>query len=146
MSYIINQFRGEYSYLSNFYEAPLTVLGIPFQSSEAAYMACKTENIELRRKFSTLSPKEAKYEGRKLTLRPNWNGLMRLECMELCVRSKFAHNPDLIQKLINTGHSQLVEGNYWGDKYWGVCLKTNEGKNMLGEILMAVRDTYNSIN
>lgn len=137
---VIDRFTGEYAFLSNFYHAPLTVLGIPFQSSEAAFMACKTLDIEVRKTFSNVPPNVAKKMGRKLKLREGWDEILRVECMELCVRSKFQHNPNLAEKLAATGNKKLIEGNDWGDTYWGVC--KGHGENMLGKLLMEVRKSY----
>jgi predicted NAD-dependent protein-ADP-ribosyltransferase YbiA (DUF1768 family) len=53
------------------------------------------------------------------------------------VKDKFSRNPELRVKLLNTGDLQLVEGNYWGDTFWGVC--NGKGENHLGKILMRVR-------
>ena len=52
-------------------------------------------------------------------------------------RAKFTQNPDLLKKLLDTGDAELVEGNTWGDKVWGVC--NDEGENRLGKILMRIR-------
>jgi len=57
--------------------------------------------------------------------------------MEDIVRSKFVNNPLLYVKLDETNPHELVEGNWWGDKYWGVC--KGVGENKLGKILMKVR-------
>ena len=54
------------------------------------------------------------------------------------VRSKFKQNKDLAKKLIETGDAYLEEGNWWGDKIWGVC--NGEGENRFGKILMQVRE------
>lgn len=54
------------------------------------------------------------------------------------VRAKFEQNPDLRQKLLSTGSEELIEGNTWGDTFWGVC--KGSGQNWLGRILMFVRD------
>ena len=54
--------------------------------------------------------------------------------------AKFTQNPDLAKRLLDTGDEILEEGNTWHDTYWGVDLKTGEGKNMLGSILMRVRN------
>ena len=35
-----------------------------------------------------------------------------------------------------------MEGNYWHDVYWGMDLKTREGENHLGEILMTLRQDF----
>lgn len=34
----------------------------------------------------------------------------------------------------------MKKGNYWGDKFWGVCLKTGEGQNYLGRIIKLIRE------
>jgi hypothetical protein len=47
-------------------------------------------------------------------------------------------DPELKTKLLATGDAELIEGNWWGDVYWGVC--NGEGRNELGKILMQVRD------
>ncbi|CAM0109837.1 hypothetical protein VPH166E361_0119 [Vibrio phage 166E36-1] len=61
--------------------------------------------------------------------------------MEYGLRYKFSDtNPSLRSKLLDTSDVELVEGNWWGDKYWGVCLKTGEGENNLGKLLMKVRE------
>ena len=40
-------------------------------------------------------------------------------------------------KLLDTGDAILIEGNDWGDRYWGVC--DGVGQNKLGLILMGLR-------
>lgn len=52
---------------------------------------------------------------------------------------KFAE-PGLQAKLLETGNEELVEGNYWGDTFWGVC--RGRGENHLGKLLMKVRTYY----
>ena len=138
----INGFFKEYRFLSNFWMSPLTVLGIPYTNSEAAYQAGKTLDIDQRRKlFSNIGPKEAKHAGRRITLRSDWH-TAKFEVMELCLRSKFT-NPILAGKLINTGDRELIEFNTWGDQIWG---KTKDGgTNYLGKLLMIVRDDLNTL-
>jgi hypothetical protein len=43
----------------------------------------------------------------------------------------------LKQLLLATGDKELIEGNTWGDTFWGVC--NGIGQNHLGKILMAKR-------
>ena len=52
------------------------------------------------------------------------------------LRAKF-RSPLLRGWLRETGAEELVEGNYWGDTFWGVC--RGEGENKLGKLLMQVR-------
>ena len=62
--------------------------------------------------------------------------------MEQVVYAKFAQNPTLAQDLLDTADKPLKEGNTWGDVYWGINLRTGEGENNLGKILMALRDYF----
>ena len=54
-------------------------------------------------------------------------------------RQKFTQNEELGRLLLATGKSELIEGNSWNDTFWGVNLKTGEGRNELGKALMKVR-------
>jgi predicted NAD-dependent protein-ADP-ribosyltransferase YbiA (DUF1768 family) len=53
------------------------------------------------------------------------------------LRKKF-RNPSLRQKLADTGTAKIIEGNYWGDTFWGECPVGN-GENHLGKLLMEIR-------
>ena len=59
MGIVIDSFRGENFYLSNFYEAPVTYGGITFRNNEAAFQAQKCEDPETRKEFAHLNPSEA---------------------------------------------------------------------------------------
>jgi len=56
------------------------------------------------------------------------------------VLAKFLGNGDLRDQLLATGDAELVEGNTWGDTYWGVDSRSGKGENMLGKILMETRE------
>lgn len=117
----ISSFTGYYCFLSNFYPSVVSLDGIEYQSVEHAYQAAKTLDKEERKPFHKHplpTAAEAKKLGRKLTLRSDWEGV-KLSVMEGLLVQKFAH-PDLKEKLLETGEDLLVEGNYWGDVYWGV--------------------------
>jgi hypothetical protein len=88
-----------------------------------------------RGKFERMSPGLAKRVGRTLELREDWEQVKEA-IMELLLWEKFKDEP-LRTQLLETGTASLVEGNYWGDRYWGVC--RGEGKNRLGVLLMRVR-------
>lgn len=82
------------------------------------------------------TPGAAKRVGKTLTLRPDWEQVKDAIMLDV-LRLKFAL-PDLRYKLLCTANVQLVEGNTWGDTYWGVC--NGRGANKLGELLMQVRN------
>ena len=134
---MINEFKGKYYFLSNFYTAPVMYEGLQYLNNESAFQSAKVTDIEKRKQFCSKDPSTAKKKGRNVTLRHDWEKI-KDQVMEDCVRDKFTRNEDLKQRLLDTGDKELVEGNTWNDTYWGVC--RGRGKNMLGKILMKVRD------
>ena len=76
----ISGFFGNYRFLSNFYPAKVVFNGIHYQSSEAAYMAQKTDDIKLRKIIATVPANQAKVIGRNIRLRDGWDN-MRLAVM-----------------------------------------------------------------
>ena len=137
----IDSFRGEYEFLSNFYPAKLLFDGIAYLNSEAAYQAQKCAAAGDRAQFSQLSADEAKRLGRQVSLRQDWDQV-KLGLMARIVQAKFSQHPRLARKLLETGGRPLIEGNYWHDVYWGMDLKTREGENHLGQILMTLRQDF----
>jgi ribA/ribD-fused uncharacterized protein len=134
---MINEFKGKYYFLSNFYSAPVMYEGLLYQNNEAAFQSAKIKDLDRRKQFCNLDPSTAKKKGRNVLLRNDWEDV-KDEVMYQCVKDKFTRNQDLKQKLIDTDNEELVEGNTWNDTYWGVC--RGRGKNMLGKILMRVRE------
>lgn len=140
---MISSFRDEYFFLSNFYPVEIKLDGIVYPNAETAFQAQKTLDVEERRKFSMLkNPVQAKRLGRKVKLRDDWEEV-KLDIMTEVVSQKFLQHPHLIEMLLQTGDEDLVEGNKWGDRFWGVC--KDKGENHLGKILMKIRDAYKSI-
>lgn len=137
---MINEFSGEYRFLSNFWMCPVQYEGYIYPSSEHAYMAAKTTDHVLRRQIADCpTAGDAKKLGRKVQLRPDWE-IIKFSVMLEILLDKFKRNTQLGKLLLATGDQELIEGNWWGDKIWGVCLKTNQGENNLGKTLMTVRD------
>ncbi len=137
----IDYFREEYEFLSNFYPTKVVFEGITYCNSESAYQAQKCLQPEDRVQFSRLPSDEAKRLGQKVDMRPDWDEV-KCGIMERIVYAKFTQNPTLAQALLDTGDKPLKEGNYWHDLYWGVDLKTEEGENHLGRILMDLREDF----
>lgn len=149
---MINTFTGRWRFLSNFYPVKIEHRGITYPSVENFYVAMKVkEDQVINNKFITApdcqelisrikNPAEAKKLGRIIKVRKDWDEI-KFKIMEWGVNEKFK-NPELSKMLIDTGEEELVEGNTWGDTYWGVC--NNIGENNLGKILMRVRDKIKS--
>ena len=138
-SCVIGQFRGEYAFLSNFYETPVTYGGLTYTNAEAAFQAQKCMTDSEKREFTDMPPAKAKSKGRRVSLRPDWNEV-KVGLMEEIVFAKFSQNEQLKQMLLATGEAILKEGNTWNDVFWGISLKTGRGENRLGKILMKVRE------
>lgn len=139
---MINEFRGKYYFLSNFYPAPVEYEGIVYQNNEAAFQSAKITDYETRLKFANLDPSSAKRKGRSVQLRHDWEQI-KYEVMYEIVKAKFSQNEDLKQRLLATGDEHLEEGNTWGDRIWGTV--NGKGQNHLGKILMRVRNELKSL-
>lgn len=134
---VIYEFRYEFGFLSNFYPAQVSLDGMGFPSVEHAYQAAKTlDHGERSTIREAASPAEAKKMGRGLLhRRPDWEEAKETIMLDL-LRQKFSNNA-LGERLLATGGAVLIEGNGWGDRYWGVS--GGSGLNRLGILLMTVR-------
>jgi N-glycosidase YbiA len=137
---MIDKFRGDYFFLSNFYHCKIPYEGLTYPSVEHAFQANKTFNEDIRRIIkSAPTASHAKIKGRNIPLtyfRKDWESV-KVEVMYNLLKIKFS-DPALALMLEHTSPHELVEGNYWGDTFWGVCRGT--GQNHLGKLLMKIRD------
>nr|MBN1229138.1 DUF1768 domain-containing protein [Anaerolineae bacterium] len=137
-SSFIDRFIHEYDFLSNFHAAEVMLDGLLYPSVEHAYQAAKTLIPEEREPIrEAAESSQAKRLGRQSTLREDWDEI-KIAIMEDLVRQKFTRHQDLAERLLATGDAYLIEGNDWGDCFWGQV--DGKGKNQLGRILMMVRD------
>jgi ribA/ribD-fused uncharacterized protein len=141
---VIDRFSREYAFLSNFYPLPQRMvdgMGVAYPTAEHAFQASKTLDLEERQRIAALpTPGDAKRAGRQLALRPGWDEI-RVWVMGEIVSAKF-ELPQLADLLLVTGDAELIEGNGWGDTFWGVC--RGQGRNVFSHLLMAVRDELRS--
>jgi N-glycosidase YbiA len=136
-SHTIDNFNGEFAFLSNFYPAANRYAGLVYPTVEHAFQAAKTQDDTEKRQIAAAhSPGQAKRLGRAVRLRPDWESV-KVAVMTELVREKFATHPELRERLLATGDAELIEGNTWNDRFWGVS--GGFGKNWLGRILMQVR-------
>ena len=134
----IDKFHEEFDWLSNFFPCQVKFEGLTFTSSEAAFQAAKCADQNEREKFVNLSAGRTKRLGKKVNLREDWNRV-KIDVMREVLICKFSQNPELKEKLIATGNEELIEGNNWNDRFWGVC--RGVGQNHLGKLLMDIRRT-----
>lgn len=150
---VIPRFEDEYFFLSNFYPGVFEWRGHTYVTAEHAFQAAKVFHMkdatitDMRRYVDLVrdspKPAKAKYAGRSVSIDvESWNA-QRVDYMRSIVHAKFSQVRGLAGQLINTGAAMLVEGNDWGDKFWGRCLDKDTGKmvgwNTLGAILMEER-------
>ena len=83
------------------------------------------------------NPVKIKRFGKTIKLRLDWEEV-KVQIMLGLLRQKFKKGSSLGNRLLATGNQKLIEGNTWGDTFWGVC--QGKGLNVLGKLLMQVRD------
>ncbi len=133
----ITEFRGRWTRLSNFALCSIWFEQHIYGSVEHAYQAAKTlDELERQAIRHVSTPNQAKKAGQRITLRDDWEDI-KVSVMRQLLREKFAQEPDRTI-LASTGDVDLVEGNWWGDTFWGQC-PLGEGKNWLGSLLMETR-------
>lgn len=148
----IKGFFGEYRFLSNFWPAVVFLDGVQFPCVENAYQSAKYAQT-MRGYFVTCSPKEAIIFARDTPLNEEalaeWEK-KKVQVMYNLLLQKFDKllNGELYHALQATGDRYLEETNYWGDVFWGVNTSHKEdkgvGENMLGTLLMKIRNEQNT--
>lgn len=131
----ITNFRGFYSFLSNFFNVKVSYRGHTFHNSEAAFQAAKCpDRVD---DFTRISGRSARELGRHLPICPDWEQAKEQIMYEVCL-AKFTQNKHLAEALLATGNRMLAEENYRNDTEWGIC--AGVGQNKLGKILMRIRE------
>ena len=144
----------ENGYLSNWYLSEFTVDGIKFSSMEQYMMYEKAllfhDQEAAEKILQTDNVAEIKALGRAVQ---RFNDKIwikvREEIVYRGVREKFRQNPELAEKLERTGEEILAECAV-KDRIWGIglsmedenrlCIDKWRGQNLLGKILMQVRE------
>jgi ribA/ribD-fused uncharacterized protein len=137
---MIKTFRDEDRWLSNFMPVKIVLDGIEYPSVEHAYQSAKSDDMEWKSlcadRYITVGT--IKRKSREVDLVLNWD-IIKLDVMEECLKQKFSKQP-FKNLLLGTKLQYIQEGNKWGDTFWGVDLKTGEGQNHLGKLIMDIRD------
>jgi hypothetical protein len=137
----IEQFKREHAFLSNFFLTPVTHKGLTFPSAEHAYQASKCADASEVPQFLNphMTARQAKKCGKTVKPVPNLDARL-VSLMRDVIASKFSQGSGMAQLLLDTDDAILIEGNWWGDTYWGVSDTTGQGENHLGKLLMERRD------
>jgi len=134
----ITSFSGKWSFLSNFSTSPVMYDKELYPTVEHAFQAAKTLNLDERQKIQKAkTPGAAKRLGRAVKMRDDWNKI-KIGVMDELLRQKFDRNKEDYFKLVHTRNRELIEGNTWGDTFWGQV--NGKGSNNLGLLIMRIRN------
>lgn len=129
-----------YGCFSNFSAHPIEIDGKVWPTSEHYFQSQKfvgtPSEDEIRRAHSPMRAAEMGRD-RHRPLRPDWDAV-KDDTMRRAVQRKFETHGDIRALLLATGDEEIIE-NAPRDYYWG-CGANGTGKNMLGKILMNVRE------
>lgn len=132
--------NGDYGCFSNFSRHPVALKGEVWKTSEHYFQAQKFAGTSFEKDVRECDkPSHAAKMGRdrSLPIRKDWEHV-RDDIMREVVYAKFTQHDHLKRILLSTGDEKLIEhtenDNYWADGGDG------SGKNMLGIILMEVRE------
>ncbi|MGA7732602.1 MAG: NADAR family protein [Chloroflexia bacterium] len=129
-----------YGCFSNFAAYPFELDGATWPTVEHYFQAQKfvgTSHVEELRLVASPMVVARMGRSRARPLRPDWNEA-KDDIMRRAVLRKFETHADIRELLLATGDEELIEKTT-SDYYWG-CGTDGTGKNMLGKILMEVRD------
>jgi len=146
---VVHKTRERFGGLSNMSSGyPLRVNGIWIQTSEALYQACRFPKLpDVQREIIVQnSPMTAKMVSKphRDNSRPDWDQV-RHRIMRWCLRVKLAQNFETFgELLISTGERPIVEqsskDDFWGAKVFGSFEEVLIGQNVLGRLLMELRE------
>jgi ribA/ribD-fused uncharacterized protein len=132
-----------YGFLSNLYRLNpfLFFEDRYYETSEAAYQFGKPADM-LVAEWIVSAPKPhliaaAAHALLVYDVRKDWQKI-KVSRMKAVLTAKFTQNDELRQMLLSTGDAKLIETSNT-DAFWG-CGKKGDGKNMLGVLLMEVRE------
>jgi len=127
-----------HNWFSNMELCEIEIGNIKYNSVENYFQSMKSNNTDDWKRIAVLTPNKSKREGRKLSLRWDWE-MIKKDVMYKALLVKF-NIPEWKEKLLSTNDDIIIEWNNWHDKIWGVSIEDNLGQNLLGLTLMKIRD------
>ncbi|MEG0297245.1 MAG: NADAR domain-containing protein [Clostridium sp.] len=140
MAIYFYKMKDEYGCFSNFAEYEFSENGMKYKTSEHYFQSKKFEGTDAELEvINAKSPMKSAILGRDRTkpLRQDWE-MIKDDVMRQAVLLKFSQNESIKTILLSTGNEDIVEKTT-DDYYWG-CGTDGTGKNMLGKILVEVRE------
>lgn len=131
---------GELGYLANYSNHGFTKNGIFYKTVEHYYQSEKFDDPEIKKRIiNAPTPKEASNIGRdRSNIRKENFKEIKNQVMFDGILEKFRQNRDIAYKLIETRNKKIAEATI-DEYYWGIG-KDKSGKNVIGDILVKVRE------
>jgi len=146
---VVYKTKEEFGGLSNMASGyPLEINGVRILTTEALYQACRFPHMpELQQKIiGQHSPMTAKMKSKphRKDSRRDWDKV-RYKVMRWCLRVKLAQNYEEFGRLLLATHNrsiveQSLKDDYWGAKTTDETGNTLIGQNVLGRLLMELRE------
>lgn len=146
---IVYKTKEEFGGLSNMASGyPLLINGVRIRTTEALYQACRFPHIpEVQREIiGQHSPMTAKMKSKphRKNSRSDWDEV-RFKVMRWCLRVKLAQNYGEFGRLLLATRDKPIVEQSRRDDYWGAKLRdetgdTLIGQNVLGRLLMELRE------
>jgi ribA/ribD-fused uncharacterized protein len=136
--------KDAYGEFSNFASFPFDLDGMRWPTTEHYFQAQKFHDQAYRERIRLVaSPMVAARLGRSrsVPIRDDWE-TAKDDVMRTAIRAKFCSHPELKRLLLATGNEELIEQTTQ-DHYWG-CGTSGTGRNMLGVLLMELRQELNA--
>ena len=137
----VTTFDGDFDFLNMFYNCKVTVGKLTYLNAYSAFVAAKCKNENDKRAFTRLNAIKAKKRNNTINKRDDWDDI-KVDVMKNIQRAKFDQNPELKKKLMSIDGT-IENRVMYTDTFWSKNMIHNKGKNMLGKILMELRDEYN---
>ena len=138
-----------YGALSNLFRRPMEFEGRVYPTAEHAYQAGKARKDEVREWIlSAPTPSLVAMAAHGLytwDIVPEWSRT-KFDRMRKVLKAKFSQHEDLKKLLLSTGNARLVEAGRTDNavnRTWGEV--NGKGQNMLGVLLMEVRDEIRAL-
>ncbi|SEQ22765.1 NADAR family protein [Nitrosomonas ureae] len=146
---IVHKTKEDFGGLSNMASGyPLQIHGVRILTSEALYQACRFPHLPnvQREIIGQHSPMTAKMKSKphRKNSRSDWNEV-RYKVMRWCLRVKLAQNYEEFGRLLLATRNRPIVEQSRNDDYWGAKItdETGEtliGQNVLGRLLMELRE------
>lgn len=137
---MINSYTKIYRFLTNYWPCKVMLDGVEYPAVEHAFHAAKTTDPEDREFLLGVTAKRANEVSKEIPLPPGWDETRLKVMWNLSLQKYSSKNQELLDNLLGTGDEEILIGNIWHEKFWGYDFIRKQGENILGKMLVKIRD------